>query len=41
MGPATDWLVPTDPRRGILGQALGLPPDAIHLTYSSPSEQER
>ena len=30
-----------DLMRGILGQALGVPPDAIDLTYSSPSEQER
>jgi len=27
--------------RGILGQALGVPPDAIDLTYPSTSEQER
>ena len=26
---------------GILGQALGVPPDAIDLTYPSTSEQER
>lgn len=36
-----DCLVPTDLMRGILGQALGVPPDAIDLTYPSPSEQER
>ncbi len=41
MGPATDWVVPTDPMRGILGQAHGVPSDAIDLTYPSPSEQER
>jgi hypothetical protein len=33
--------VAEDPMRGILGQALGVPPDAIDLTYPSPSEQER
>ena len=33
--------VAEDLMRGILGQALGVPPDAIDLTYSSPSEQER
>ena len=30
-----------DLMRGILGQTLGVPPDAIDLTYPSPSEQER
>jgi hypothetical protein len=33
--------VAEDLMRGILGQALRIPPDAIDLTYSSPSEQER
>jgi hypothetical protein len=28
------------PMRGILGQALGLPPDTIDLTYPSTSEKE-
>jgi hypothetical protein len=28
-----DCLVPPDLMRGILGQALGVPPDAIDLTY--------
>ena len=27
--------------RGILGQAFGIPPDTIDLTYPSTSEQER
>ena len=36
-----DCLVPKDLMRGILGQALGVPPDAIDLTYPSTSEQER
>ena len=35
-----DCLVPPDLMRGILGQALGVPPDAIDLTYP-PSTQER
>ena len=34
-------LVPKDLMRGILGQALGVSPDAIDLTYPSTSEQER
>ena len=29
--------VAEDPMRGILGQALGVPPDAIDLTYPHPS----
>ena len=36
-----DCLVPKDLMRGILGQAFGVPPDAIDLTYPSTSEQER
>jgi hypothetical protein len=36
-----DCLVPQDLMRGILGQAFGIPPDTIDLTYPSPSEQER
>ncbi|HWN59181.1 MAG TPA: hypothetical protein VNO25_00780 [Streptosporangiaceae bacterium] len=35
-----DCLVPADLMRGILGQALGVPPDAIDLTYP-PTTQER
>ena len=35
-----DCLVPADLMRGILGQALGVPPDAIELTYP-PTTQER
>jgi hypothetical protein len=35
-----DCLVPSDLMRGILGQALGVPPDAIDLTYP-PTTQER
>jgi len=35
-----DCLVPPDLMRGILGQALGVPPDAIDLTYH-PTTQER
>jgi len=35
-----DCLVPPDLMRGILGQALGVPPDAIDLTYP-PTTQER
>jgi len=35
-----DCLVPPDLMRGILGQALGVPPDAIDLTYP-PTSQER
>ena len=34
-----DCLVPKDMMRGILGQALGVPRDAIDLTYpSAPSD---
>ena len=33
--------VPKDLMRGILGQAFGVPSDAIDLTYPSTSEQER
>jgi hypothetical protein len=36
-----DCLVPKDLMRGILGQALGVPEDAIDLAYPSPSEEER
>ena len=36
-----DCLVPPDLMRGILGQALGVPPDAIDLTYPPTSTQER
>ena len=43
-----DCLVPKDLMRGILGQAFGVPPDTIDLTYPSTpdtypstSEQER
>jgi hypothetical protein len=35
-----DCLVPPDLMRGILGQALGVSPDAIDLTYP-PTTQER
>jgi hypothetical protein len=35
-----DCLVPPDLMRGILGQALGVAPDAIDLTYP-PTTQER
>jgi hypothetical protein len=35
-----DCLVPADLMRGILGQALGVPPDTIDLTYP-PTTQER
>jgi hypothetical protein len=35
-----DCLVPKDMMRGILSQALGLPPDTIDLTYPSTSEKE-
>jgi hypothetical protein len=34
-------LVPKDLMRGILGQALGVPEDAIDLTYPSESQEER
>ena len=33
--------VPKDLMRGIVGQAFGVPSDAIDLTYPSTSEQER
>jgi hypothetical protein len=33
-----DCLVPQDMMRGILGQALGVPRDAIDLTYPSTSD---
>ena len=36
-----DCLVPQDMMRGILGQAFGVPRDAIDLTYPSTSEEER
>jgi hypothetical protein len=36
-----DCLVPRDMMRGILGQALGVPQDAIDLTYPSTFPQER
>ena len=36
-----DCLVPKDLMRGILGQAFGVPPDAIDLTYPSTSQEER
>jgi metal-sulfur cluster biosynthetic enzyme len=36
-----DCLVPEDLMRGILGQALGVPPDTIDLTYPAPSQPER
>jgi hypothetical protein len=36
-----DCLVPKDLMRGILGQALGVPDDAIDLTYPSEAEPER
>jgi len=32
-----DCLVPENLMRGILGQALGVPQDAIDLTYPDPS----
>ena len=35
-----DCLVPEKLMRGILGQALGVPQDAIDLTYPPPSEKE-
>jgi hypothetical protein len=35
-----DCLVPESLMRGILGQALGVPQDAIDLTYPEPSEEE-
>ncbi|HLN68501.1 MAG TPA: hypothetical protein VK280_14665 [Streptosporangiaceae bacterium] len=34
-------LVPQDLMRGILGQALGVPDDAIDLTYPPTSPDER
>ena len=33
-----DCLVPKDLMRAILGQALGVPPDTIDLTYPSPTD---
>ena len=36
-----DCLVPQDLMRGILGQAFGVPTDAIDLTYPSTSQEER
>ena len=36
-----DCLVPQDMMRGILGQAFGVPRDAIDLTYPSTSEEEK
>jgi metal-sulfur cluster biosynthetic enzyme len=36
-----DCLVPQDLMRGILGQALGVPPDSIDLTYPPPSQPGR
>ena len=36
-----DCLVPKDLMRGILGQAFGVPPDTIDLTYPSTSQEER
>ncbi len=36
-----DCLVPENLMRGILGQALGVPQDAIDLTYPSTFPQER
>ena len=36
-----DCLVPKDLMRGILGQAFGIPPDTIDLTYPSTSQEER
>jgi hypothetical protein len=36
-----DCLVPKDLMRGILGQALDVPEDAIDLTYPLDTRQER
>ena len=36
-----DCLLPGDLMRGILGQAFGIPPDTIDLTYPSTSQEER
>ena len=36
-GACADCLVPENLMRGILGQALGVPQDAIDLTYPNPS----
>ena len=36
-----DCLVPENLMRGVLGQALGVPQDAIDLTYPSPPPEER
>jgi hypothetical protein len=35
-----DCLVPENLMRGILGQALGVPEDAIDLTYPPTSQEE-
>ncbi len=35
-----DCLVPQDLMRGILGQAFGVPPDAIDLTDPSTSQED-
>jgi hypothetical protein len=40
-GACADCLVPENLMRGILGQALGVPQDAIDLTYPSTSQEER
>ena len=34
-----DCLVPPDLMRGILGQALGVPPDAIDLSYPATTQE--
>jgi hypothetical protein len=36
-----DCLVPKDLMRSILGDTLGVPPDAIDLTYPSEANPER
>ena len=36
-----DCLVPENLMRGILGQALGVPENAIDLTYPSTPQEER
>jgi hypothetical protein len=36
-----DCLVPKDLMRSILGDTLGMPPDAIDLTYPPESHEER
>ena len=35
-----DCLVPENLMRGIVGQALGVPPDVIDLTYPPTSQEE-